>query len=144
MGIGDRQNSSQRKKALEGPKINIMTSEERNRRIKYGQEVPRSWIPDFNLTHGRVTDRSRNSNNDPNPTPNPGDLSEKYKLKRRERMIRQRQRHIKANQSIKRIQQLTGILLMLIGFAAGGYIGLFLGALAGLGVASLRIELYRF
>jgi hypothetical protein len=59
-------------------------------------------------------------------------------------MIRQRQRHIKANQSIKRIQQLTGILLMLIGFAAGGYIGLFLGALAGLGVASLRIELYRF
>jgi hypothetical protein len=28
-----------------------MTSDERNKKLKYGPEVPRSWIPDFNTTH---------------------------------------------------------------------------------------------
>ena len=28
-----------------------MTADERNRALKYGPGVPRSWIPDFNATH---------------------------------------------------------------------------------------------
>ncbi|MCX5947813.1 MAG: hypothetical protein NTY67_06425 [Cyanobacteria bacterium] len=28
-----------------------MTSEDRNRRMKYGHDVPRWWIPEFNRTH---------------------------------------------------------------------------------------------
>jgi hypothetical protein len=28
-----------------------MTSEERNRKMKYGHDIPRSWIPDFNMPH---------------------------------------------------------------------------------------------
>ncbi|MBM5801989.1 MAG: hypothetical protein FJ077_14450 [Cyanobacteria bacterium K_DeepCast_35m_m2_023] len=31
--------------------IKAMTAEERNRTLKYGPAVPRSWIPDFNATH---------------------------------------------------------------------------------------------
>ena len=30
-----------------------MTSEDRNRRIKYGHNVPRLWIPEFNNTHSK-------------------------------------------------------------------------------------------
>lgn len=30
-----------------------MTSEDRNRRIKYGHDVPRWWIPEFNNTHSK-------------------------------------------------------------------------------------------
>lgn len=28
-----------------------MTAEDRNRRAKWGTEIPRSWISDFNMTH---------------------------------------------------------------------------------------------
>jgi hypothetical protein len=35
-----------------------MTSEDRNRRAKWGHDVPRSWISDFNMTHP-VGDRSQ-------------------------------------------------------------------------------------
>lgn len=31
-----------------------MTAEERNRRMKWGSEITRLWIPDFNMTHQRA------------------------------------------------------------------------------------------
>jgi hypothetical protein len=33
------------------PTRTAVTADERNRTLKYGQEVPRSWIADFNVTH---------------------------------------------------------------------------------------------
>jgi len=34
-----------------------MTSDDRNRRMKYGHDVPRWWIPEFNNTHNDKTDQ---------------------------------------------------------------------------------------
>jgi hypothetical protein len=33
-----------------------MTAEDSNNRIKHGCQVPRSWIPEFNITHGQPPD----------------------------------------------------------------------------------------
>jgi hypothetical protein len=38
-----------------------MTSEERNRRMKYGHDVPRWWIPDFHNTHKRERDKEKSA-----------------------------------------------------------------------------------
>lgn len=32
-------------------KATTMTADDRNKKLKYGTDVPRSWIPDFNATH---------------------------------------------------------------------------------------------
>jgi hypothetical protein len=40
------------------------------------------------------------------------------------------------------MQQITGALLVAFGFFAGGYLGLAIGAVAGLGLISLRVKLY--
>lgn len=34
-----------------------MTSDDRNRRMKYGHDVPRWWIPEFNNTHNNKADQ---------------------------------------------------------------------------------------
>jgi hypothetical protein len=51
-----------------------MTSEDRNRRMKWGHNVPRWWISDFNMTHRDETKRddSINSRNE-QPTGASGD-----------------------------------------------------------------------
>lgn len=51
-----------------------MTSEDRNRRMKWGHDVPRWWISDFNMTHrdGAKESDSINSNSD-QPTEASGD-----------------------------------------------------------------------
>jgi len=36
-----------------------MTSEDRNRRMKYGHDVPRWWIPEFNNTHKKEGEKRR-------------------------------------------------------------------------------------
>jgi hypothetical protein len=38
-----------------------MTSDERNRRMKYGHEVPRWWIPEFHNTHKRKGDAQKSA-----------------------------------------------------------------------------------
>jgi hypothetical protein len=40
------------------------------------------------------------------------------------------------------MQQITAALVVAIGFLAGGYLGLAIGAVAGLGLISLRVKLY--
>lgn len=42
-----------------------MTSEDRNRRMKYGHDVPRWWIPDFNTTHNGKDDAERRAISQP-------------------------------------------------------------------------------
>lgn len=49
-----------------------MTSDERNRRMKYGHEVPRWWIPEFHNTHKRKSD-TENSAASSRPASESGD-----------------------------------------------------------------------
>ncbi len=51
-----------------------MTSEDRNRRMKWGPNVPRWWISDFNMTHRDETKESSSINSKANqPTGTSGD-----------------------------------------------------------------------
>lgn len=51
-----------------------MTSEDRNRRMKWGPDVPRWWISDFNMTHRDETKESSATNSKANqPTGASGD-----------------------------------------------------------------------
>jgi len=38
-----------------------MTSEDRNRRMKYGHDVPRWWIPEFNNTHKKEGEKEKSA-----------------------------------------------------------------------------------
>lgn len=118
-----------------------MTSEERNRRMKYGHEVPRSWIPEFNATHPNATNSGRGNRSVSGTTSNIRTHSEIYELKRRIRTTSLQRQQASANQVIRWMQQITAALLVAFGFLAGGYLGLAFGAIAGLGLISLRITL---
>jgi hypothetical protein len=119
-----------------------MTSEERNRRMKYGHEVPRSWIPEFNATHPNPTNTPRGNRSGSGATESARTHSEIYKLKRRIRTASLQRQQASANQVIRWMQQITAALVVAIGFLAGGYLGLAIGAVAGLGLISLRVKLY--
>lgn len=46
-----------------------MTSEDRNRRMKWGHSVPRWWISDFNMTHRDCTNENESSHHVPDTPP---------------------------------------------------------------------------
>jgi hypothetical protein len=119
-----------------------MTSEERNRRMKYGHEVPRSWIPEFNATHPNPTNNPWGKRSESDATSNIRTHSEIYKLKRRIRTTSLQRQQASANKVMRWIKQITAALLVAFGFFAGGYLGLAIGAVAGLSLISLRVELY--
>lgn len=110
--------------------------------MKYGQEVPRSWIPEFNATHPNPANNPRGNRSGSATTSNIRTHSEIYKLKQRIRTTSLQRQQASANQVIRWLQQITAALLVAFGFFAGGYLGLAIGAIAGLGLISLRIKLY--
>jgi hypothetical protein len=103
-----------------------MNAEERNRRLKYGTAVPRSWIPDFNMTHRRGAD--------------PNAMSDYYAFKRRLRLSSQRSRVSRLNKDIRLVQMLFAISLIVIGVLVGGPLGLLVGSCVALAFLFLRIE----
>jgi hypothetical protein len=117
-----------------------MTAEERNRKMKHGHIVPRSWIPEFNLTHRRQSDFEKRGNQGAASTSNETIRKTHYKLRRQARMALKRQNTRKAIQDLRVLQQAAAALLALVGFLAGGSIGLAAGLLIGLLIVSFRIE----
>ena len=118
-----------------------MIAEERNEKMKHGQEVPRSWIPDFNLTHNRAIHPPQNQTSENLSSHDTQLLKERHERKRLARQLRQRQQRVRANSDIKTGQKVIAIILALIGLLAGGLIGFSLGALAGLAILALPLEL---
>lgn len=117
-----------------------MTSEDRNRRMKYGHDVPRWWIPDFNMTHKSTIQKNKNEHGRPTKT-DERILKEHYELKRRSRLIAQRRQLIRLNKDIRAFQKAIAMLFVVIGAVAAGPIGFGIGACIGLALLAIRIEL---
>ena len=117
-----------------------MTSEERNRRMKYGHDVPRWWIPDFNMTHKNMIQKSKHEHGRPTK-PDERILKEHYELKRRSRLIAQRRQLSRFNKDVRAFQKAIAILFVVIGVITGGPVGFGIGACIGLALLAIRIEL---
>jgi hypothetical protein len=117
-----------------------MTSEERHRRMKYGHDIPRWWIPDFHMTHDNTMPTGKRESDKPTK-PDKRILKERYELKRRLRLNAQRRSLGSLNKDIRALQQGLAIFFVIIGAIAGGPIGFGLGACIGLALWAIRINL---
>jgi len=117
-----------------------MTSEERNRKMKYGQDVPRSWIADFQVPQQNEAQKNKYEHGE-STKPDKRILKERYELKRRSRLIGQCRDLSRLNNDIRALQKAIAILFAMIGFIAGGPIGFSIGAGIGLTLLAIRLEL---
>jgi len=116
-----------------------MSSEERNRRMKFGQDVPRSWISDFNMTHGGAPDE-RSEFQVGKMISDEEALKMHYELKSRSRLIEKRLRQRRLNKDIQLTQKIVAFLFVFIGTIAAGAIGFGIGAALGLVLLAVRLE----
>jgi hypothetical protein len=113
-----------------------MTSEERNRRIKYGHDVPRWWIPDFNRPP-----ESPPAGRGPGGVGSPSTESDDYRIfQRRRRQIRQKEQARRLNRGLGNLQKLVALLIAWLGFWLAGLIGLAIGISLGLLLMAVRLE----
>jgi hypothetical protein len=103
-----------------------MTSEERNRKMKYGHDIPRSWIADFQMSHQNAIHKSKHEHGEPTK-PDKRILNEHYELKRLSRLTRYRHERIRLNKDIRALQIAIAILFAIVGLIAGGLIGFGVG-----------------
>lgn len=118
--------------------IFLMTSKERNERMKYGHDVPRWWIPDFHMTHKNAT---RESNHNKTTKYGENNIKEHYELKRRSRIITKHQQLSRMNKDIRFLQEATAILVVAVGVIAGGLAGFGISACIGLAIMAIRLEI---
>jgi hypothetical protein len=120
--------------------MHVMTAEERNRILRYGQLVPRSWIPEFNRTHSMPRadgDRARRSTCALSET----DRREYYAAKRRMRLGIRRQQTQRFNSNLRTLQYVIAGLIAFVGLLLAGGIGLGIGLLMGLLMISFRVPI---
>jgi Flp pilus assembly protein TadB len=134
-----------------------MTSDERNRRMKYGPDVPRWWIPDFNITHQKGNEpKHKTTEQEPIRVSGADQLAkkarlqdsgqkradyERYALKRRWREIKKEELRRDLNRDIRIAQMVFAFLLALAGFLISSTVGLVIGAAIGCLLMRFRIEL---
>ena len=104
-----------------------MTSEERNRRLKYGHEVPRSWIPEFNVPPRSVRKVSLSDWLGPS----------RHLLRRR----REDRKVLQLNRDIRRVQWLLATLIVGVCVIQRGVVGLAVGLVISLLLMVIRLEL---
>ncbi len=116
-----------------------MTAEERNRRIKHGHDVPRWWIPDFNVppepASGSDSHRAADS-----PSTEAAELSDYRVFKQRKRQLLQREKSRRLNRYFRTLQHVVAVILVVLAFLGFGLPGLLIGACLGLLLISLRLE----
>ncbi len=117
-----------------------MTADERNRRLKYGSDVPRWWIPDFNRPPEPPTPQQQDRTGS-SPASGAGDGDDYRVFKRRRRELLQRERTRKLNRDIRLVQKLVAVLIVVVAFLMAGLVGLAIGAVMGLLLLSWRLEL---
>jgi len=117
-----------------------MTSEERNRKMKYGHDIPRSWIADFQMSHQNAIQTSKHERGQSTKA-DKRILKERYELKRRLRLTGQRRDLSRLNNDIRVLQKGLAILFAIIGAVAGGAIGFGIGACIGLAPLAIRVGL---
>jgi Flp pilus assembly protein TadB len=134
-----------------------MTSDERNRRMKYGPDVPRWWIPDFNTTHQKGKEsQHKATGQEPIRVSGADQLAkkarlldsgqkraeyERYALKRRWREIKKEEQRRYLNRDIRIAQMVFAFLVALAGFLISSTVGLVIGTAIGFLLMSIRIEL---
>lgn len=128
----------QRINAQELLEVKLMTSEQRNRRMKYGHAVPRWWIPDFNLTH-RNANRASAHQSSGIGSSDRQILRDHHERKRRSRRMNHRHKVFTLHKDLRLLQNGVAILLMILGLLIGGPIGLAIGACVGLALLLLRL-----
>jgi len=69
-----------------------MTSDDRNRRMKYGHDVPRWWIPEFNNTHKKEGEKEKSPTSKPPAGPSGDELLSTAKLQRTRQQLFEQQR----------------------------------------------------
>jgi hypothetical protein len=118
--------------------VETMTSEERNRRMKYGHDVPRWWIPDFNVTH-KTAIRTSPRDSIGSASSDLQILRDHHERKRRSRRMSQRQKVIRLHKDLRLLQNVLALLFMIVGLLIGGPIGFAIGACMGLALLALRL-----
>ena len=116
-----------------------MTADERNRRLKYGSDVPRWWIPDFNRPPEPPPPQQQDRTGGSPQTPS-GEIDDYRVFQRRRRELLQRERTRKLNRDIRLVQKLIAVLMVVVAFWMAGLVGLAIGAAIGLLLLSWRPE----
>jgi hypothetical protein len=101
-----------------------MTAEDRNRKMNYGHSIPRSWIPEFNLTHRRQSDSNKSDAPGPAATAAKTLRNARCNLRRQTRMALKRQNTRKVNNNLRVLQKAAAALFTVVGFLTGGSVGL--------------------
>lgn len=108
--------------------------------MKYGHDVPRSWISDFNITHRHSAD-TRNPDQAQPAKSDETILKEHFAFKRFSRQIAHRSQLKKLNKKIRIFQISVAGCFAIIPAATGGLAGLLIGVIISLLLMSFRIEL---
>ena len=117
----------------------FMTADERNRRLKYGTDVPRWWIPDFNRPP-EPPSRQERAGRSGQPSAE-GAASDDYQVfERRRRQLLRREQARRINRTVRILQLVIALLIAALAFLAAGVVGLAIGAVFGLLLLSFRFE----
>jgi hypothetical protein len=117
-----------------------MTAEERNRRMKYGHDVPRWWIADVHQpAESEVSKDQREA-----AAASASETSEihDYRVfKQRRRQLLQREQSRRLNRGLRHLQKGIALLIVIVAFLVGGLPGLAAGACIGLALIAWRFKL---
>jgi predicted nucleic acid-binding Zn ribbon protein len=117
-----------------------MTAEERNRRIKYGHDVPRWWIPDFNVSQ-ELPSRQQPEGSPGCAAPEAGEGDDDYQVfERRRRQLLRREQARRRSRNLRLAQRLIAVLIAVVAYLAAGLVGLAIGVAVGVLLISLRLE----
>ena len=116
-----------------------MTADERNRRIKYGHEVPRWWIPDFNVSQ-ELPSRQQPQGSPSHAAPEAGEGDDYQVFERRRRQLLRREQARRFDRNLRMAQRLIAVLIAVAAYLAAGLVGLAMGAAVGVLLISLRFK----
>ena len=117
-----------------------MTAEERNRLIKYGHDVPRWWIPDFNVSQ-ELPSRQQPEGSPGCAAPEAGEGDDDYQVfERRRRQLLRREQARRRSRNLRLAQRLIAVLIAVVAYLAAGLVGLAIGVAVGVLLISLRLE----
>jgi hypothetical protein len=117
-----------------------MTAEERNRRMKYGHDVPRWWIADVHQPAESEASQDRRGAAAASASET-SEIHDYRVFKQRRRQLLQREQSRRLNRGFRNLQKGIALLIVIVAFLVGGLPGLAVGACSGLALIAWRFEL---
>ena len=118
----------------------LMTAEERNRRMKYGHDVPRWWIADVHQPAESEVSQDRREAAAASASET-SEIHDYRVFKQRRRQLLQREQSRRLNRGLRNLQKAIALLIVIAAFLVGGLPGLAVGACIGLALIAWRFEL---